>query len=340
MTQQAMEEGNKYEHYRIVADKGQSNLRIDKFLVDRINNTSRTKIQQAAEAGNILVNGREVKANYKVKAGDDVAVVLDYPPREIELVPENIPLDIVYEDDTLVVVNKPAGLVVHPSYGHYTGTLVNALAYHLQDNVLFKGEDIRPGLVHRLDKNTSGLLVVAKNEQAKAHLANQFFYKTARRKYQALVWGRFDEEEGTITGNLGRHPKNRKVMTVFPEGEQGKNAVTHYSVLESFDYVTFVECRLETGRTHQIRIHMKYAGHPVFNDEEYGGNKILKGTTFTKYKQFVENCFKVIPRQALHAKSLGFVHPVTGEQMHFESELPNDMQEVLEKWRQYIRYRK
>jgi len=340
MAEQARAEEEKYEHYRIVADKGQRVLRIDKFLVDRLDNTSRTKIQQAADAGYLLVNGAEVKANYKVKPGDEVQVMLNYPPREIELIPENIPLDIVYEDEALVVVNKPAGLVVHPSYGHYTGTLVNALAYHLKGNALFEGNDIRPGLIHRLDKNTSGLLVVAKTEHARTHLSNQFLYKTAKRRYQALVWGSFSEETGTITGHLGRHPKNRKIMTVFPNGEHGKEAITHYSLLESFDYVSLVECRLETGRTHQIRVHMKYAGHPVFNDPEYGGDKILKGTTFTKYKQFVDNCFKAIPRQALHAKTLGFKHPLSGKEVCFESELPDDMQHGIAKWRNYVQHRK
>lgn len=325
-----------FEHYNIVADLGQEPLRIDKFLMDRIPNTSRNKLQIASRNGSILVNKQIVKPNYKVKPKDEISIVLPYPIRNIELIPENIPLDIVYEDDELVVVNKQAGMVVHPGYGNYTGTLVNALVYHF-DNLPSLPSDYfgRPGLVHRLDKNTTGLMIVAKTENALTHLANQFFERTTYRRYNALVWGDFEEDEGTVTGNLGRSLKNRKVMDVFPEGDVGKHAVTHYKVLERFGYVTLVECRLETGRTHQIRIHMKHIGHPLFNDFEYGGDRIIKGTIFTKYKQFIQNCFDVLPRQALHAKSIGFTHPKTGEKMLFESELPDDMQQVLEKWRRY-----
>ncbi|MCB2197533.1 MAG: RluA family pseudouridine synthase [Bacteroidetes bacterium] len=330
------EENELYEHYRIEVDAGQKPLRIDKFLVNRIENASRSKIQSAADAENILVNQKPVKSNYKVKPNDIISIVMAYPPREIELIPENIPLDIVYEDDALVIVNKKPGMVVHPSYGHYSGTLVNAMMYHLKDLPLFNSGDMRPGLVHRIDKNTSGLLVLAKTEQALNKLAKQFFDKTTERKYYALVWGTFDEEYGTITGHIGRNIKNRKVMQVFPDGSQGKDAVTHYKVLEELGYVTLVECKLETGRTHQIRVHFQHIGHPLFNDFEYGGDQILKGTTFTKYKQFVQNCFKILPRQALHAKTLGFRHPVNDEFMRFNSELPDDMVQVVEKWRRYL----
>ena len=325
-----------FEHYRFEVDKGQKPLRIDKFLVNRIENASRSKIQSAADAENILVNNIPVKSNYKVKPNDIISIVMAYPPREIELIPEDIPLNIVYEDDQLIIVNKNPGMVVHPSYGHYTGTLVNALMYHLKDLPLFSSGEMRPGLVHRIDKNTSGLLVIAKTETALNRLAKQFFDKTSERRYIALVWGTFDEKEGTITGHVGRNIKNRKVMQVFPDGSQGKHAVTHYKVLEELGYVTLVECRLETGRTHQIRVHFQYIGHPLFNDFEYGGDKILKGTTFTKYKQFVQNCFSILPRQALHAKTLGVTHPETKEFIQFNSELPEDMQTVIEKWRRYL----
>jgi len=334
-SQNNQEEQELYEHYRFVADNGQKPLRIDKFLVNKVD-ASRNKIQSAAEAGNILVNGQPVKNNYKIKPGEVVSIVLAYPPRELELIPEDIPLDIVYEDDDLVVVNKEAGMVVHPGYGHYSGTLVNALLHHFRDLPQFSSGELRPGLVHRIDKNTSGLLVVAKNEVAMNHLAKQFYEKTTQRKYIALVWGRFRKKEGTIEGHLGRSKKNRKVMQVFPEAGEGKHAVTHYRVLEDLGYVSLVECRLETGRTHQIRIHFKYIGHPLFNDPEYGGDRILKGTLFTKYRQFVKNCFRLLPRQALHAKSLGFVHPSAGEFMNFDSPIPHDMEEVIEKWRKYI----
>lgn len=331
-----LEEGGLFEHFRYEVDAGQKMIRIDKYLVDRMEGTSRNRIQQAAEAGSIVVNGEVVKANYKVKPNDVIAIMLDYPRRELKIIPEDIPLDVVYEDDELMVVNKPAGLVVHPGHGNYSGTLVNALAYRFRNLPLFNSEDPRPGLVHRIDKDTSGLLVVAKTERAKNHLASQFFHKTSKRRYQAVVWGCPKEEEGTVTGNIGRSLKNRQVFTVFPEGDYGKHAVTHYKVLEDLGYVSLVECRLETGRTHQIRVHMKYINHPLFNDSNYGGDVILRGTTFTKYKQFVENCFKVCPRQALHAKSLGFVHPVTNEEMYFESDLADDMQQLVEKWRNYI----
>jgi len=332
-----LDENNElFEHHRFVADPGQSPLRIDKFLVNRIENASRNKIQEAAAAGGIRVNDNPVKANYKVKPGEIVTVVMSYPPREIEIIPQDIPLNIVYEDDHLLVVNKNPGMVVHPGYGNYSGTLVNALAWHLKDLPLFNADDPRPGLVHRIDKDTSGLLVVAKTEQAKNHLARQFFDKTSTRTYVALVWGQPTEDEGRIEGNIGRSLKDRKQMHVFPEGDFGKPAVTNYTVLERLGYVSLVQCRLETGRTHQIRVHMKYIGHTLFNDERYGGDHILKGTTFTKYKQFVQNCFKVLPRQALHAKTLGFIHPWTNEYISFDSEIPEDMLQGIEKWRGYI----
>ncbi|MDA3952106.1 MAG: RluA family pseudouridine synthase [Bacteroidales bacterium] len=330
------EEQELFEHHRIEVDAGQKPLRIDKFLVNRIENASRNKIQSAADAENILVNTKPVKSNYKVKPNDIISIVMAYPPREIELIPEDIPLNIVYEDDQLVIVNKEPGMVVHPSYGHYNGTLVNAMMYHLKDLPLYNTGVLRPGLVHRIDKNTSGLLVLAKTEQALNKLAKQFFDKTTERRYYALVWGTFEEKEGTITGHVGRNIKNRKVMHVFPDGEQGKHAVTHYKVLQELGYITLVECRLETGRTHQIRVHFKHIGHPLFNDFEYGGDQILKGTTFTKYKQFVQNCFQILPRQALHAKTLGFTHPTTGEYMRFDSEIPDDMIQVIEKWKRYL----
>lgn len=330
------EDGALYEHYRLSVDSGQSPVRIDKFLSNRIENASRSRIQAAADAGNILVDGKAVKPNYKVKPNEEIVIVMDYPRRELKIIPEDIPLDIVFEDDQLVVVNKPPGLVVHPGHGNYSGTLVNALAYYFRDLPLFNSEDPRPGLVHRIDKDTSGLLVVAKTEVAKNKLALQFFEKTTERCYNALVWGSLKEDEGTITGNIGRSLKNRQVFTVFPDGDYGKHAVTHYKVLRRIGYVTLVECRLETGRTHQIRVHMKHINHPLFNDATYGGDQILRGTTFSKYKQFVQNCFRVLPRQALHAKTLGFVHPVTGEKMTFNSDLPNDMVAVIEKWENYI----
>lgn len=327
------EDGELFEHHRIVASKGQEPLRVDKFLMNFIENATRNKIQQSAKSGHVWVNDTIVKSNYKVKAGDEVKVLFEHPPHEFLLVPEDIPLDIVYEDDVLLVVNKPAGMVVHPGHGNYTGTLINALIFHT-DNLPSNSNE-RPGLVHRIDKDTSGLLVVAKTEAAMTHLAKQFFDKTSEREYIALVWGNIEEDEGTVIGNVGRNPKNRLQMHVFPEGEDGKEAVTHFKVLERLGYVTLVSCKLETGRTHQIRVHMKYIGHTLFNDERYGGDKILKGTTFTKYKQFVDNTFKLLPRQALHAKTLGFVHPITGEQMSFNSEIPEDMVNAIEKWRNY-----
>jgi len=330
-----------FEHHKFIADKGQEVIRIDKFLMDRIPNTSRNKIQDSAKNGTILVNKKVVKSNYKVKPLDEISIVLPYPVQEIELIAEDIPLNILYEDDEVMVVNKEAGMVVHPAYGNYTGTLVNALVYHFDSiDLPHNGVPSRPGIVHRLDKNTTGIMVVAKTEHALTHLGKQFFDRTTERRYHALVWGDVKEDEGTVTGNLGRSLKNRKVMDVFPDGDFGKHAVTHYKVLERFGYITLVECKLETGRTHQIRVHMKHIGHNLFNDDEYGGNKILKGTTFTKYSQFVQNCFKLLPRQALHAKSLGFEHPTTGKWLQFESELPEDMQAVILKWKNYVTNKK
>ena len=328
-----IESDDLYEHYRFTASEGQEPLRVDKFLMNFIENATRNKVQQAAKAGNVLVNDKVVKSNYKVKPADVVRVVLAYPPPEKLLVAEDIPLDIVYEDDAVIVVNKPAGMVVHPGHGNYSGTLVNGLIHHIEN--LPNNSNERPGLVHRIDKDTSGLLVVAKTEFAMSHLSKQFFDRTTERKYLALAWGDVKEDEGTIIGNIGRSFKNRLQMDVFPEGDFGKHAVTHYKVLERLTYVSLVECKLETGRTHQIRAHFKYMGHTLFNDERYGGNDILKGTTFTKYKQFVQNCFKVLPRQALHAKTLGFTHPTTGEFMRFTSEVPEDFTNCLEKWRTY-----
>ncbi|MCK4637834.1 MAG: RluA family pseudouridine synthase [Bacteroidales bacterium] len=330
------DEGNElYEHFRFVVDKGQALLRIDKYLMNRIESASRNKIQNAAKAGNILVNNKPVKPNYKVKPDDIISIVLAYPPKEIEIIPQDIPLNILYEDEDILIVNKEAGMVIHPGYGNWDGTLVNALLYHLQNFSHKKSPDEQVFLVHRIDKNTSGILLAAKNELAQAKLAKEFFDHTVERKYVALVWGDFKEDEGTIEGHIGRSLKNRKVMTVFPDGEYGKEAITHFRVLKRFGYVTLVECKLETGRTHQIRAHFKYIKHPLFNDEIYGGDQILKGTTFTKYKQFIQNCFKILPRQALHAKSLGFKHPISGKYLSFDSELPEDMKTVIEKWGNY-----
>ncbi len=325
-----------FEHFRYVADPGQRPLRVDKFLLQKMEATSRSRIQAAAEAGCVFVNETAVKSNYKVKPGDLVVIKLDYPRRELELIPEDLPLNIVYEDEELVVVYKEPGMVVHPGHGHYTGTLLNALAWHFRDLDLYQGKDTRAGLVHRIDKDTSGLLVVAKTPHAKTHLGQQFFDKTTHRIYNALVWGRPKEESGTIVGNIGRNPKDRTVMYVFKDESAGKPAITHYRLLEDFSYISLLECKLETGRTHQIRIHMKSIGHPLFNDREYGGDQILKGTTFTKYKQFVQNCFKELPRQALHAKELGFTHPTSGQWLQFDSEIPADMSTVMEKWRVYL----
>ena len=330
-----------YEHYRFQVDKGQSLLRIDKFLTNRIEGVSRTRVSLAADAGFVLANGKPVKSSYKVKPLDEISVVMPYERRGLELVPENIPIDIVFEDDDLMVVNKPFGMVVHPGHGNYSGTLVNALVYHLeQQGKSFDAESERAGLlVHRIDKNTSGLLVVAKNDAAHTKLARQFFDHSTVRRYTALVWGLFDRKTGTVEGNIGRSLQDRLKMKVFPDGEHGKRAVTHYKVVEELGYVSLLECTLETGRTHQIRVHMEYAGHPLFNDERYGGNKILRGTTFSKYKQFVENCFAILPGQALHAGILGFRHPSNGEEMLFESPLPPNMEALIEKWRNYGRYR-
>lgn len=324
-----------FEHFRFEVPKGQALLRIDKYLMNLIQNATRNKIQNAATEGNIFVNDIPVKSNYKVKPFDVVTVMLSHPPFENHILPENIPLNIVYEDEALLLINKEPGMVVHPGHGNYTGTLVNALAHHF-DNLPMNSSE-RPGLVHRIDKDTSGLLVVAKTEAAMTHLAKQFEAKTTEREYIALVWGNVTEESGTIEGNLARHLKDRMQMAVFADPEIGKPAITHYKVLERFGYVTLISCKLETGRTHQIRAHMKHIGHPLFNDERYGGHLILKGTTFTKYKQFIENCFKALPRQALHAKTLGFVHPNTGELMRFDTELPQDFQDCIEKWRGYVK---
>ena len=324
-----------FEHYSYIADPGQEKLRIDKFLMDRIPNTSRNKIQIAAHNGNILVNKQVIKPNYKVKPGDNISIVLPYPVRNLELIPENIPIEIIYEDDQLCIVQKPSNMVVHPGYGNYSGTLVNALFFHFHQLPELPSDYFgRPGLVHRLDKHTTGLMVVAKTENALTHLAKQFFDRTTFRRYQALVWGDVLENEGTVNMNLGRSPKNRKVMTTFFDG-QGKKAITHFKVIERFGYVTLIECRLETGRTHQIRAHMKHLGHPLFNDLEYNGDRIVKGTSFSKYKQFVDNCFKLLPGQALHAKSLGFTHPKSGENLVFDSDLPENFLQLLDKWRRY-----
>lgn len=335
-----IEEGSDelFEHFRFVADKGQQPLRVDKYLMNRVENATRNKIQKAAKEGNIYVNDIPVRSSYKVKGNDVVRVLFAHPPYEYLLVPEDIPIDIVYEDDEVLVVNKPAGMVVHPGHGNYSGTLINALTFHF-DNLPNNSSD-RPGLVHRIDKDTSGLLVIAKTEEAMTHLSKQFFNKTTQREYVALVWGNMDEDEGTIEGHIGRHPKNRLQNTVFlgDEAEKGKPAITHYKVLERLGYVTLVSCKLETGRTHQIRVHLKHIGHTIFNDERYGGDKILKGTTFTKYKQFVDNCFKILPRQALHARTLGFEHPKTGENLLFEASIPEDMEACLEKWRNYSKH--
>ena len=325
-----------YEHHRLTADSGQKPMRIDKFLMEHLYNTSRNRLQRAAEQEFILVNGRPVKSSYKVKPLDEIVIFLDRPKYDNEIIAEDIPLDIVYEDEDLMVVDKPAGLVVHPGCGNYTGTLVNAIAWHLKDNPDYDANDPHVGLVHRIDKDTSGLLVIAKTPDAKTNLGIQFFNKTTKRRYRALVWGIVDQDEGTVVGSIARNPKDRMQMAVMPDPAQGKHAVTHYRVLERLGYVTLVECILETGRTHQIRVHMKHIGHVLFNDERYGGHEILKGTHFSKYKQFVNNCFDTCPRQALHAMTLGFVHPVTGEEMHFTSELPDDMTRLIEKWRGYI----
>lgn len=333
--------GQTYEHHHLTVDSGQNLIRIDKYVVDHVAHASRTKVQAAADAGNILVNGKPVKSNYRVKPGDEISIVMSYPPRDIEIVPQDIPLDIVYEDDSVIVVNKPAGMCVHPGFGNYDGTLVNALAWHLRSLPMFQDmKDPRPGLVHRIDKDTSGLLVVAKTEKAKMGLAHQFFVKSTERSYIALVWGLMEQDSGTIRGNIGRSVKDRKVMDVFPEGSGiGKSAVTHYETLERLGYVSVVRCRLETGRTHQIRAHFRHIGHPLFGDSHYGGDQILRGTTFPKYRQFVTNCLSALPRQALHAKTLGFTHPETDEFMRFDSEIASDMTDVIDRWRKYVENR-
>lgn len=331
-----IEEQDLYEHLRIVVDKGQSLLRIDKFLMNRIENASRNRIQHAIEAGSVLVNDELVKASYKIKPLDIISVVLPHPPRDTEVYPENIPLDIVYEDDDVILVNKSAGMVVHPGFNNFTGTLVNALVYHVQQLPQLPGNEGRPGLVHRIDKDTSGLLLISKNERAINFLAKQFFDHSITRKYLALVWGDI-KQDGTISGYIGRSAKDRKVMATYSDESKGKWSVTHYKVLERLNYVTLIACELETGRTHQIRAHMKHIGHPLFNDSSYGGDRIVKGTVFTKYKQFVENCFELMPRQALHAESLGFIHPTTRQFMHFAADLPPDFTAVLGKWRKYVR---
>ncbi len=327
-----------FEHHRIVADAKQSLLRIDKFLMDRLPNVTRTKIQDGIRDGFIKVNEKLIKPNYKIHPHDIITVSLPEPPRDTDVVPENIPLNIVFEDDHLMIVNKPSGMVVHPAYQNWSGTLVNALAYHFQNLPQMAGNDGRPGLVHRIDKDTSGLLVIAKTEIAMNSLAKQFFDHSIHRTYQALVWGVPDPPVGTINVHVGRSLKDRRVTVAFPEGEFGRHAITHYKLLQDLRYVSLVECRLETGRTHQIRAHMKYIGHPIFNDATYGGNEVVKGTVFSKYKQFIDNCFKIIPRQALHAKTLGFLHPVTQQPMQFDSELPTDFKEVIEKWENYVKY--
>lgn len=330
------EQSELFEHFHFDVDPGQAMLRIDKFLTGKIHQISRNRIQAAADADNILVNGKAVKSSYKVKPLDSISIVMAYPPRDTDIKPENIPLNILFEDDDLIVVDKEPGMVVHPAHGNFSGTLVNALMYHLKDVPLFSSGEVRPGLVHRIDKNTSGILVIAKSEIAMNRLAKQFFDRTSSRQYIALVWGNMDTDEGTITGHIGRSIRDRKKMQVFPEGDQGKHAVTHWKVVERLGYVNLVECKLETGRTHQIRAHFEYIRHPVFNDDRYGGNIIVKGTVFTKYRQFVDNCFSLCPRHALHAKSLGFKHPTSGKEMYFESELPADMKNVIEKWRNYV----
>lgn len=324
-----------YEHFRFVADKGQTLLRVDKFLVDHIQKTSRNRIQQAADAGCIIVNGKPVKSNYRVKPNDVVSVVMDRPRYELEIIAEDIPLDIVYEDDDVLVVNKPAGLVVHPGHGNYHGTLVNALAYHFRNNPNYDVNDPRMGLVHRIDKDTSGLLVVAKTPDAKTNLGRQFFNKTTKREYVALVWGLPYPKDGRIEGNIGRSLKDRLQMAVFTEGDYGKHAVTHYSTIEQFTHVALMRYVLETGRTHQIRVHSKFIGHPLFNDARYGGDIILRGTTSGSYRKFVEDCFALCPRQALHARTLGFIHPATGKEMFFEAPVPEDMDAIIKRWRDY-----
>ncbi len=334
-------EGNEelYQRFQFTIDKGQEPLRIDKFLMNRIEGATRNKLQQAINAGMVLVNNKEIKPNYKVKALDNIIIYSDLSPESTDVVPEKMDLNIVYEDDDLMVINKPAGMVVHPGSGNYSGTLLNGVAYYLQQKNPTISEETLPrfGLVHRIDKNTSGLLVLAKTDKAMRHLAKQFFDHTVQRQYNALVWGEMENDEGTIIAHVGRNLRFRKLFEAYPEGDHGKEAITHYKVLERFNYVTLVQCVLETGRTHQIRVHMKYIGHPLFNDDFYGGDKIVKGTIYSKYKQFVDNCFAICPRQALHAKTLGFTHPTTGKAMFFDTELPNDIAQLIEKWRGYVK---
>jgi 23S rRNA pseudouridine1911/1915/1917 synthase len=330
------EEEELYQHHRFEVDKGQSMLRIDKYLMTRMQNASRNKIQEGIDTESVRVNGAVIKSNYKVKPFDVITVLLPEPPRNTEIIPQNIPLDIIYEDNELLVVNKPAGMVVHPAHGNWEGTLVNALVYHFRNLPTHRNGEIRPGLVHRIDKETSGLLVIAKTESAMTHLAKQFFDHSIERTYNALIWGEPKVAQGTIVGNVGRSLKDRKIMTVFADGSDGKEAVTHYEVLKNMRYVSLVKCNLETGRTHQIRVHFKHLGHTLFNDTTYGGDRVLRGTVFSKYEQFVQNCFKICPRQALHAKSLGFIHPKTGEFMQFDTELPKEMQDVIAKWDAYV----
>ncbi len=332
------EELELYEHYRFIVDKGQSPIRVDKFLTDKVAFATRSRVQQAIDSGSIKVNGENTKGSYKIKPEDDIQVLFEKPRRDTEIIPENLDLDIIFEDQYLMVVNKPSGMVVHPAQGNWTGTLVNGLVYHFQNLPEMKGNEGRPGLVHRIDKDTSGLLVIAKSETAMTHLAAQFFHHTIERTYMALVWGELEGDSGTIRGNVGRSFKDRKVMDVFVDGSYGKHAVTHWKIVEELRYVSLIECKLETGRTHQIRAHMKFIGHPLFNDAMYGGDKIRKGTQFSKYKTFVQNCFDLIPRQALHAKSLGFVHPITKEKLYFEAPFPADFQAALDKWRNYVIY--
>ena len=332
------EEIARFEHYKLSVDQGQSPVRIDRFLTDKLANATRNRIQSAIDEGNVLINGQPTKANYKIKPGDVITVMMEEPKRDFEVLPEDIPLDIIYEDDALLIVNKPAGMVVHPAHGNWSGTLVNALAYHFKQLPELPGNSGRPGLVHRIDKDTSGLLVIAKSEKAMTHLAKQFFDHSIKRTYIALVWGEPAEDQGTVDAHIGRSAKNRKSMDIFPDGSQGKNAITHWKVLRRLRYVSVMQCNLETGRTHQIRAHLKHIGHPLFNDSMYGGDIIRKGTQFAKYKLFIKNCFEILPRQALHAQSLGFIHPVSREFMNFESPLPADMQEVLEKWENYVHY--
>jgi 23S rRNA pseudouridine1911/1915/1917 synthase len=328
------DEQDLFEHLRVVVDKGQSLLRIDKFLMHRVENASRNRIQNAIDAGNVLVTDKVIKASYRVKPQDVISVVLPHPPRDTEVYPENLPIEIVYEDNDVLIVNKAAGMVVHPGYNNYTGTLVNALVYHFQQLPTLPGNDGRPGLVHRIDKDTSGLLLISKNERSMNYLAKQFYDHTINRKYLALAWGDI-EQDGTVSGYIGRSVNDRRVMSIYDDPEKGKWAVTHYKVLQRMGYVTLIECKLETGRTHQIRAHMKHIGHPLFSDAMYGGDKILKGTVFSKYRQFVENCFEIMPRQALHAQSLGFLHPSLKKDIYFEAPLPADFKAVLEKWKKY-----